>query len=128
MKKFSLLLIALAMISLLVTPGCKSEDPFTIVGTWTGTLTWSDSEVNSCTWTFTGTESSGSVSINNNYYGSIISGTYTVTGTSVTLNTTWQVTDGAAHTANGMINEATNTISGNFTQDNGWTGTWTCSR
>lgn len=127
MKKLSLVLIALALISLLVSPGCKSEDPFTIVGTWSGNMTWSDNEVNSCTWTFTGTEASGTVSCNNSRYG-MLSGNYTVTGTSVTMNMTWSGTNGASHNANGMIDEGANTISGNFSQDNGWTGTWSCSR
>jgi hypothetical protein len=124
MKKFSLLFVGLVMISLLITPGCKSEDPFTIVGTWMGTMIWSDGQVDSVTYTFSGTETAGTVNLVVSWANA--SGNYTVAGTSVTMNMTWG--GGASHNCTGNIDTNANTISGSFTQNNGWTGTWSASR
>ena len=124
MKKFSLLLIGLAIVSLLVTPGCKSEDPFTILGTWMGTMIWSDGQVDSTTYTFSGTEASGSVTISVSW--GTTTGNYNVSGTSITMNTTWG--GGASHNCTGIIDTNTNAMNGSFTQNNGWSGTWSASR
>jgi hypothetical protein len=126
MKKLSVLFIALVAAALLFTPSCKSEDVFNIVGTWNVTLTVSGLGTITGTYTFTGTETSGTCSVNFPGEVETMNGPYTVTGLNVNLNLTWTTT--VTHTATGTVSADFLSISGTFTQSNGFSGTWTATR
>lgn len=124
MKKFALLFVGLVVISLLFTPACKTEDPFSIVGMWSGTMIWSDGQVDAVTYNFVGNETSGTVSVIVSWASA--NGNYSFIEPSITMNTTWG--GGATHNCTGTLSADKSTISGTFTQNNGWSGTWTASR
>ena len=118
--------MALIAVSLLFTASCKTEEVFNIAGTWNGTQYWNeDGTTNGATYIFTGTELSGTVSMSVTW-GGTATGPYTVTGLNITMPMTWDA--GASHTANGTVSADFHTISGTFTQNNGWSGTWTATR
>jgi hypothetical protein len=131
MKKIKLFYLSLIMFSLLFTWTCKDAETFNIVGTWTGSMTWTDStgltDTTDVEYTFSGSESSGTVFLDIAFVATL-SGTYSISGLNITMNLTWNNGNPATHSQIGSASDDMNTISGTFTQNNGYHGTWTASR
>jgi hypothetical protein len=116
---------------LLINGSCKNAETFNIVGTWTGSMTWTDStgltDTTDVEYTFSGSESSGTVFLDIAFVATL-SGTYSISGLNITMNLTWNNGNPATHSQIGSASDDMNTISGTFTQNNGYHGTWTASR
>lgn len=126
MKKIYLLLALGIVVSLILSPGCKTSEESSgidITGTWTHvnvhTPTGNDYTK---TVTFSGSASSGVVTGTP----SNGSGTYSVSGSTIVFSITW-ASNGNTSNYNGTVTSA-NSMNGNFTESGGSYGTWTSSR
>jgi hypothetical protein len=125
-KKIYLLLALGIVVSLILSPGCKTSEESSgidITGTWTQvnvhTPTGNDYTK---TVTYSGTPTSGIVTVTPNNG----TGTYTVNGSVIIFSVTWGTTGSTAN-YNGTI-ASTNSMNGNFTESGGSHGTWTSTR
>jgi hypothetical protein len=122
MKHYKLFFLFLFPLFLIVMPGCKSV--INISGTWNFMLNYDAGSSYTATFTFTGDENSGTLSVilASTYSGT---GTYTVNDPAVNFTVTWETT--VVFMAIGTIIDENN-MNGTFTQDNSYNGSWTATR
>ena len=128
MKKTTVLTVFLLLAFLAFNSSCKSDEDFSILGNWTISMVYAGNYVyTGGTITFAGSLTSGSISVRFPPDPQVGTGTFTVSGTTVSFTVYWPDA-GYTDTCSGTVAND-NSMNGTLVEQPGNTsGTWDCTR